>query len=126
MRVSGQTAEGSSVASQGTSRLRYHGQCRRGGSERYRILPRRWMPALVDLVLGRRLDPSSMFVVVNDPNSVAVGGVALATEADGAMRNIGLFINAVVKFAIVAFVLFLVEGINAVGISKPRLRPLNV
>lgn len=84
------------------------------------------MPALVDLVLGRRLDPSSMFVVVNDPNSVAVGAVALATEAGGAARNIGLFINAVVKFAIVAFVLFLVEGINAVGISKPRLRPLNV
>jgi hypothetical protein len=37
-----------------------------------------------------------------------------------------LFINAVVEFAIVAFVSFLVEGTNAVGISKLRLRPLNV
>jgi large-conductance mechanosensitive channel len=35
--------------------------------------------------------------------------------------NIGLFINAVVEFAVVAFVLFLVEGINAIGNNQPRL-----
>jgi large-conductance mechanosensitive channel len=64
--------------------------------------------------------------VLNDPNSVAVSVVAVAARAGAAGLTIGLFINAVVTFAIVAFVSFLVEGINAVGISKPRLRPLNV
>ncbi len=64
--------------------------------------------------------------MLNNPNSVAVSVGAYAPAPVRVALTIGLFINAVVKFAIVAFVLFLVEGINAVGISKPRLRPLNI
>jgi large conductance mechanosensitive channel len=80
---------------------------------------------MIDLVL-ERLDAFGPFVVVGNPNSVAVGLLALARAVGEASLNIGLFINAVVQFAIVAFVLFLVvKGINAIGNSKPRLRPLN-
>ena len=72
-----------------------------------------FMP-LIGLVLGR-VDFSNLFVVLNNPNNVAVSSLAAAKEAGVATLNIGLFINAVVKFTIVAFVLFLVvKGINTV------------
>jgi large conductance mechanosensitive channel len=72
-----------------------------------------FMP-LIGLVLGR-VDFSNLFVVLNNPNNVAVSSLAVAKEAGVATLNIGLFINAVVKFTIVAFVLFLVvKGINTV------------
>ena len=72
-----------------------------------------FMP-VIGLALGR-VDFSNLFVVLNNPNNVAVTSLAAAKEAGVATLNIGLFINAVVKFTIVAFVLFLVvKGINTV------------
>ena len=47
-------------------------------------------------------------------HSSRLPSVAAAKEAGVATLNIGLFINAVVKFTIIAFVLFMVvKGINA-------------
>jgi large conductance mechanosensitive channel len=70
-----------------------------------------FMP-LIGLILGR-IDFSNMFIVLNDPNNVAVPSLAAAKAAGVATLNIGLFINAVVKFVIVAAVLFaVVKGIN--------------
>ena len=72
-----------------------------------------FMP-LIGLVLGR-VDFSNLFIVLNNPNNVAVSSLAAAKEAGVATLTMGLFINAVVKFTIVAFVLFLVvKGINTV------------
>ena len=81
-----------------------------------------FMP-LIGLVLGR-LDFSNLFVVLNNPNNVAVSSLAAARDAGVATLNIGLFINAVVKFTIVAFVLFLViKGINAVRVKQAAAPP---
>jgi large conductance mechanosensitive channel len=81
-----------------------------------------FMP-VVGLILGR-LDFSNMFVVLSNPNNVAVPSLAAAKAAGVATLNIGLFINAVVKFAIVAFVLFLVvKGINAVRVKQAAAPP---
>ena len=72
-----------------------------------------FMP-IVGLVLGK-VDLSNLFIVMSNPNSVAVSSLAAASDAGVATFNIGLFINAVVEFTIVAFVLFLVvKGINTV------------
>jgi large conductance mechanosensitive channel len=69
---------------------------------------------VIGLILGK-VDFSNMFIVLNNPNNVAVSSLAAAKDAGVATLNIGLFINAVVKFTIVAFVLFLVvKGINTV------------
>ncbi len=76
-----------------------------------------FMP-LIGLLLGG-LDFSNLFVVLNNPNNVPVTSLAAAKDAGVATLNIGLFINAVVKFTIVAFVLFLVvKGINSLK-KKP-------
>ena len=70
-----------------------------------------FMP-LIGLIIGG-VDFSNLFVVLSNPNDVPVPSVAAAQAAGVATLNIGLFINAVVKFAIIAFVLFLVvKGIN--------------
>lgn len=70
-----------------------------------------FMP-IIGLILSG-IDFSNLFIVLNNPNNVAVPSLAAAKEAGVATLNIGLFINAVVKFVIVAFVLFLVvKGIN--------------
>jgi large conductance mechanosensitive channel len=72
-----------------------------------------FMP-IIGLVLGK-VDFSNLFIVVSNPNNVAVSPLAAASDAGVAALTIGLFINAVVKFSIVAFVLFLVvKGINTV------------
>jgi large conductance mechanosensitive channel len=72
-----------------------------------------FMP-VIGLVLGR-IDFSNLFIVLNNPNNVAVTSLQAAKDAGVATLNIGLFINAVVKFTIVAFVLFLVvKGINSI------------
>jgi large conductance mechanosensitive channel len=72
-----------------------------------------FMP-MIGLVLGR-VDFSNLFIVLNNPNNVAVASLQAAKDAGVATLNIGLFINAVVKFTIVAFVLFLVvKGINTI------------
>jgi large conductance mechanosensitive channel len=61
---------------------------------------------------------------VGNPNSVAVTRLASAKRVGAATLNIGLFINAVVKFAIVAFALFLVvKGINAIGNKQTAAPP---
>ena len=70
-----------------------------------------FMP-LIGLILGR-IDFSNLFVVLNNPNNVAVPSLAAAKAAGVATLNIGLFLNALVKFLIIAWVLFMVvKGIN--------------
>jgi large conductance mechanosensitive channel len=70
-----------------------------------------FMP-IIGLILSG-IDFSNLFFVINNPSGAAVPSVAFAKENGIATLNYGLFINAVVKFVIVAFVLFLVvKGIN--------------
>jgi large conductance mechanosensitive channel len=67
------------------------------------------MPPL-GLVLGG-MDFSQLFVVLSGEGEFNT--IEQATEAGAVTWNIGLFINAVVKFVIVAFALFLiVKGFN--------------
>jgi len=81
-----------------------------------------FMP-IVGLILGR-IDFSNLFIVLSNPNSVAVSSLAAAKDAGVATLNIGLFINAVVKFLIVAFVLFLVvKGINTIRNKQAAAPP---
>ncbi|HEV7277053.1 MAG TPA: large conductance mechanosensitive channel protein MscL [Devosiaceae bacterium] len=71
-----------------------------------------FMP-LIGLIIGG-VDFGNLFIVLNNPDGVAVPSLAVAEAAGVATLNIGLFINAVVKFAIIAFVLFLVvKAINS-------------
>jgi large conductance mechanosensitive channel len=65
-----------------------------------------FMPLLGLVTSG--IDFSNLFIVLNNPNEVAVPSVAAAKDLGIPTLNYGLFINAVVKFTIVAFVLFLV------------------
>src|SRR3954469_9261897 len=77
-----------------------------------------FMP-VIGLILGR-IDFSNLFIVLSNPNNVPVPSLAAAKAAGVATLNIGLFINAVVKFVIVAFVLFLVvKGINSLKRKEP-------
>ena len=81
-----------------------------------------FMP-IIGLILGK-VDFSNLFVVLNNPNNVAVTSLAAAKDAGIATLNIGLFINAVVKFTIVAFVLFLVvKGINTIRNKQAAAPP---
>jgi large conductance mechanosensitive channel len=71
-----------------------------------------FMP-VIGLILGR-IDFSNLFIVLSNPNDVAVPSLAAAKDAGVATLNIGLFINACVKFLIVAIVLFfVVKAINS-------------
>lgn len=71
-----------------------------------------FMP-VIGLILGR-IDFSNLFIVLSNPNDVAIPSLAAAKAAGVATLNVGLFINALVKFLIVAWVLFMVvKGINA-------------
>ena len=71
-----------------------------------------FMP-LIGLVIGG-IDFSNLFVVLSNPDNVAVPSIAAAKAAGVSTLNVGLFINAVVKFTIIAFVLFMVvKGINS-------------
>lgn len=71
-----------------------------------------FMP-LIGLLIGG-IDFSNLFIVLSNPDNVAVPSLTAAQDAGIATLNIGLFINAVVKFVIVAFVLFMVvKGINS-------------
>ncbi len=70
-----------------------------------------FMPVIGLILSG--IDFSNLFIVLNNPNEVPVPSVAAAKAAGVATLNYGLFINAVVKFTIIAFVLFMVvKGIN--------------
>ncbi|WP_417310726.1 large conductance mechanosensitive channel protein MscL [Devosia sp.] len=81
-----------------------------------------FMP-IIGLILGG-IDFSNLFIVLSNPDNVAVPSVAFAQENGIATLNYGLFINAVVKFLIIAFVLFVVvKGINRVRrkeVEKPE------
>ena len=71
-----------------------------------------FMP-IIGLIIGG-IDFSNLFVVLHNPNNVVVPSLAAAKAAGVATLNAGLFLNAIVKFAIIAFVLFLVvKGINS-------------
>lgn len=65
-----------------------------------------FMP-LIGVIIGG-IDFSNLFVVLSNPQNVPVPSLAAARDAGVSTLNIGLFINALVKFAIIAFVLFLV------------------
>ena len=70
-----------------------------------------FMP-LIGLVVGG-IDFSNLFIVLDNPTGASVPSVAAAKAAGISTLNVGLFINAVVKFTIIAFVLFLVvKAIN--------------
>lgn len=70
-----------------------------------------FMPLIGVILSG--IDFSNLFIVINNPGNVPVPSVAAAKAAGVATLNYGLFINAVVKFTIVAFVLFIVvKGVN--------------
>ena len=71
-----------------------------------------FMP-IIGLIIGG-VDFSNLFIVLSNPENLPVPSVAVAKETGVATLNIGLFINAIVKFTIIAFVLFLVvKGINS-------------
>jgi large conductance mechanosensitive channel len=71
-----------------------------------------FMP-IIGLILNG-IDFSNLFVVLSNPKNIPVASLAAAKDAGVAVLSIGLFINAVVKFLIVAIVLFfVVKGINS-------------
>ena len=71
-----------------------------------------FMP-LIGLVIGG-VDFSNLFIVLKNPDNVVVTSIQVAKDAGVATLNIGVFINAIVKFTIIAFVLFMVvKGINS-------------
>lgn len=71
-----------------------------------------FMP-LIGLIIGG-IDFSNLFIVLSNPDGVPVPSLAAAEAAGVATLNIGLFLNAVVKFLIIALVLFfVVKGINS-------------
>jgi large conductance mechanosensitive channel len=70
-----------------------------------------FMP-IIGLILAG-IDFSNLFFALLPPEGATYPTIAAAKAAGVATLNYGLFINATVKFAIVAFVLFLVvKGIN--------------
>lgn len=71
-----------------------------------------FMPVIGLLIGG--VDFSNMFLVLKDAAAGSYATLAAAQEAGAVTLNIGLFINAIVKFLIVAFAIFLVvKGINS-------------
>ena len=71
-----------------------------------------FMPVIGLILAG--IDFSNLFIVISNPTGVEVPSVTFAQENGIPTLNYGLFINAVVKFTIIAFVLFLVvKGINS-------------
>ena len=70
-----------------------------------------FMP-IIGLIIGG-VDFTNLFIVLSNPDGVPVPSLAAAQAAGVATLNIGLFINALVKFLIIALVLFfVVRGIN--------------
>jgi large conductance mechanosensitive channel len=81
-----------------------------------------FMP-IIGLILSG-VDFSNLFFVLNNPTGVDVPSVAFAKDNGVATLNYGLFINAVVKFTIVAFVLFLVvKAVNRLR-RKEEAKPV--
>ncbi len=68
---------------------------------------------LVGLLLGG-IDFSNWFILLGDAAGATIPTIEAAREAGIATLNIGLFINAIIKFLIIAFALFIVvKGINS-------------
>ncbi|MBT5560281.1 MAG: large conductance mechanosensitive channel protein MscL [Proteobacteria bacterium] len=69
---------------------------------------------LVGVITGD-VDFSNMFMVISNPiEGASYATLAAAQDAGAVTVNYGLFINAVVTFLIVAFVLFMIiKGLNA-------------
>jgi len=65
-----------------------------------------FMP-IIGLIIGG-VDFSNLFIVLKNPDNVAVPSLAAAKAAGVSTLNVGLFINATVKFTIIAFILFMV------------------
>lgn len=81
-----------------------------------------FMPVIGLILSG--IDFSNLFIVLNNPNDIPVPSVAAAKDAGVATLNYGLFINAVVKFTIIAFVLFMVvKGINRLRRQEAEAPP---
>jgi large conductance mechanosensitive channel len=58
-------------------------------------------------------DFSNLFLVLRNPTGAALTSVAAAREAGAVVFAVGLFVNAVIAFLLVAFVLFfVVKGAN--------------
>ena len=67
------------------------------------------MPPL-GLLVGH-LDFSSLFLVLSNPHGAALATPAQAKAAGAVTVNYGVFINTVINFVIVAFVVFLILGL---------------
>ena len=76
-----------------------------------------FMP-IIGLIIGG-VDFSNLFVVLKNPDNLPVTSLQQAKDAGIATLNIGLFINALVKFTIIAFVLFMV--VKAINTMKKRM-----
>jgi len=75
----------------------------------------------IGLILGG-VDFSQLFVVLKGEGDFNT--IAQAKEAGAVTWNIGLFINAIIKFLIVAFAVFLlVKGINRMTRKKEAAPP---
>ncbi len=71
-----------------------------------------FMPIIGLMTAG--VDFSSWFIPLADTKGVTYHTIDAAKQAGIATLNIGLFINAIVKFVIIAFALFLVvKGMNS-------------
>lgn len=80
-----------------------------------------FMP-IIGLILNG-IDFSTWFIPLADTKGAVYNTIAAAKEAGIPTLNIGLFINAVVKFLIVAFALFMVvKGINSLK-RKEEAKP---
>jgi large conductance mechanosensitive channel len=85
-----------------------------------------FMP-IIGLIIGG-IDFSNLFIVLNNPNNAPVPSLAAARALGVSTLNIGLFINAIVKFSIIAFVLFMVvKGLNSLkkkDLPQPAADPV--
>ncbi|WP_127144898.1 large conductance mechanosensitive channel protein MscL [Pelagibacterium montanilacus] len=67
---------------------------------------------ILGLMIGG-IDFANLFIVLSNPSDTPVTTLLEAQEAGAATLNVGLFLNAIIQFTIVAFALFLlVKGIN--------------
>lgn len=82
-----------------------------------------FMP-VIGLILGR-VDFSNLFIVLSNPtNAPAPASLAAAKAAGMSTLNFGVFINAVVKFLIIAWVLFfVVKGMNMMRRKQAEAPP---
>jgi large conductance mechanosensitive channel len=81
-----------------------------------------FMP-VIGLIIGG-IDFSNLFIVLSNPGNVPIPSLTAAQEAGVATLNVGLFINAVVKFIIIAFALFLVvKAMNSLKRKEEAVPP---